>query len=258
MRLLDLFAGIGGFSLAAHWMGWTTEAFVERDKFCQAVLRKNFGQGIEIHDDITTFSGKPFCGRVDIVCGGFPCQPYSLAGQRKGKDDLRHLWPEMLRTVKEVRSRFVVAENVFGLVNWSGGMVFNDVQTDLENAGYAVVPYLLPACAIGAQTRRDRVWIIGQLSDTSGVRCGQPQVISERQQFDRGRTPQRLVDPLYRDASRHYWRNESGFVGVLDGLSDGVDRLRSIGNSIVPQVAYEIFRAIQDAENEQVEVMSRS
>lgn len=109
MRLLDLFAGIGGFSLAAHWMGWETAAFVEKETFCQKVLRKNFGQGIEIHDDIFEFSGRPFRGAVDIITGGFPCQPFSAAGKRKGRNDERHLFPEMLRVISEVKPRWVVA-----------------------------------------------------------------------------------------------------------------------------------------------------
>ena len=99
MKVLDLFAGIGGFSLAAHWMGWQTVAFVEKEPFCHKVLRKNFGQEIEIHDDIFNFDGRSLRGAVDIITGGFPCQPFSAAGKRKGRNDERHLFPQMLRVI---------------------------------------------------------------------------------------------------------------------------------------------------------------
>src|SRR5690606_11752203 len=106
MNLLDLFSGIGGFSLAGRWLGWSTKAFVEKDGFCQKVLRKNF-PNIPIYEDILTFSGKPFRGSVDVVTGGFPCQPFSFAGKRKGKQDERYLFPEMLRVISEVRPKYV-------------------------------------------------------------------------------------------------------------------------------------------------------
>jgi len=167
MRVLDLFAGIGGFSLAAHWMGWETVAFVERDKFCQKVLRKNFGQDIEIHDDILTFSGKPFRGRVDIITGGFPCQPFSAAGKRKGRDDERHLFPEMLRVISEVRPRWVVAENVRGLLSIESGSVFSEVITSLEGEGYEVITFCVPASAVEAPHRRDRLWFVAH-SNSNG------------------------------------------------------------------------------------------
>lgn len=242
MKLVDLFSGIGGFSLAAHWMGWETKVFVEKDEFCRKVLTKNF-PGVPIYGDIHTFRGER--ESADIVCGGFPCQPYSLAGKRKGTDDERHLWPEMLRVVREIQPRFVVAENVLGIVTWSRGVVFENVQADLEDAGYEVWAGVVPACAIGAQSRRDRVWFVGQLPDPSGIRCVQCEGTKERLKPTSRRTPQRFVDPLYRDASRYYRRNESVFSGVVNGLPDRVDRIRSLGNSIVPQIAYEIFRAIE-------------
>lgn len=253
MKVLDLFAGIGGFSLAAHWMGWETAAFVEREPFCQKVLRKNFGEDIEIHDDIFDFDGRPFRGAVDIITGGFPCQPFSAAGKRKGADDERYLWPEMLRTIREVQPRYVVGENVLGLLNQSRGMVFETVHTDLETAGYEVFTLVLPACAVGAQTRRDRVWIVGRLSHASGIRFGESEIVSKRQQSARRRPSQRVVDALYRDDSRQYWRNESSFTGVVERLPGRMDRIRSeriraVGNSIVPQLAFEIFRAIEAAD----------
>lgn len=110
MKLLDLFAGIGGFSLAAHWMGWETAAFVEWDAFCQKVLKKNF-PNVPIFGDIKEFDGTQFTGTVDLICGGFPCQPFSHAGKRKGKDDERYLWKEMLRIIRQIKPAWIVGEN---------------------------------------------------------------------------------------------------------------------------------------------------
>ena len=156
---LDLFSGIGGFALAARWMGWQTVQFVEIDNFCQKVLTKNF-PNVPIHGDIKTFNGESLRGTIDILTGGFPCQPFSAAGKRKGTEDSRHLWPEMLRVIGEVQPSVIVGENVYGLLNWSGGLVFQQVQTDLENLGYSVTPFVLPACGIQAPHRRDRVWFV--------------------------------------------------------------------------------------------------
>jgi DNA (cytosine-5)-methyltransferase 1 len=159
MNHLGLFEGIGGFSLAARWMGWKTLAWCEWNEFGQKVLRHHFPEA-EGFGDITKTDFTKYANRIDILTGGFPCQPYSLAGKRKGKEDERHLWPEMLRAIREVQPRWVVGENVGGLINWNGGMVFNEVQADLEAAGYEVWPYVLPACAVNAPHRRDRVWFI--------------------------------------------------------------------------------------------------
>lgn len=159
MKHLGLFEGIGGFSLAAKWMGWETVAWCEWNEFEQKVLTHHFPNA-EGHGDITKTDFTKYANQIDIVTGGFPCQPYSNAGLRKGKEDDRHLWPEMLRAIKEIQPCWIVGENVSGLINWNGGMVFNEVQTDLETAGYEVWPYVLPACAVNAPHRRDRVWFV--------------------------------------------------------------------------------------------------
>lgn len=130
MRHGSLFSGIGGFDLAAEWMGWTNVFHVERDPFCQRVLAHHF-PGSQAFSDVKTFDGRPFRGHVDILTGGFPCQPYSSAGKRLGKDDERHLWPEMCRIILEVAPAYVVGENVRGLTNWNGGVVFEEVCADL-------------------------------------------------------------------------------------------------------------------------------
>jgi DNA (cytosine-5)-methyltransferase 1 len=160
MKHASLFSGVGGFDLAAQWAGWENVFACEIDKFCQHVLRANFPQ-TTIHEDVRATDFSIYRGRIDVLTGGFPCQPYSLAGMRKGKDDERHLWPEMLRAIREISPRWVVGENVFGLVSWSGGLVFEEVQADLEAAGYEVQTYVLPACSVDAPHRRDRVWIVG-------------------------------------------------------------------------------------------------
>jgi DNA (cytosine-5)-methyltransferase 1 len=155
----SLFSGIGGFDLAAEWMGWENIFHCEWNAFGQKVLKYHFPNSIS-YEDITKTDFTIHRGRIDILTGGFPCQPYSMAGKRLGKEDERHLWPEMLRAIREIRPRWVVGENVLGLVNWSGGLVFHEVQADLEAEGYEVQPYVLPACAVNAPHRRDRVWFV--------------------------------------------------------------------------------------------------
>ena len=160
MRHLSLFSGIGGFDLAAEWMGWENVAQVEIDPFCQQVLQKNF-PNTKRYGDIRTFPASDYTGRIDIITGGFPCQPFSQAGNRKGTADSRHLWPEMLRVISIVKPTWIVAENVRGLLSVESGMVFEQVCTDLENEGYEVQPIIIPACAVNAPHRRDRIWFVG-------------------------------------------------------------------------------------------------
>lgn len=159
MNHLGLFEGIGGFSLAARWMGWETLAWCEWNEFGQKILRHHFPKA-EGFGDIKKTDFTKYANRIDIITGGFPCQPYSSAGKRKGKEDERHLWPEMLRAIREIQPSYVVGENVRGLTNWNGGLVFDEVQADLEAEGYEVLPFLLPACAVNAPHRRDRIWFV--------------------------------------------------------------------------------------------------
>jgi DNA (cytosine-5)-methyltransferase 1 len=160
----SLFSGIGGFDLAAEWCGWNNLFHCEWNPFGQKVL-KHYWPEAESFNDITKTDFKKYANRIDILTGGFPCQPYSSAGKRKGKDDERHLWPEMLRAISEIRPRWVVGENVLGLVNWSGGLVFHEVQADLEAQGYEVQPFLLPAAAVNAPHRRDRIFFVAYSQD---------------------------------------------------------------------------------------------
>jgi len=160
----SLFSGIGGFDLAAEWMGWENVFHCEWNEFGQKVLKHYWPKAIS-YEDITKTDFSIHRGKIDILTGGFPCQPYSMAGKRKGKEDERHLWPEMLRAIREIKPRYVVGENVSGLLNWNGGLVFNEVQVDLENEGYKVQPCVLPACAVNAPHRRDRVWFVAYANE---------------------------------------------------------------------------------------------
>jgi len=166
MKHIGLFEGIGGFSLAARWAGWETVAWCEWNEFGQKVLRHHFPEATG-HGDINKTDFTKYANKIDILTGGFPCQPYSTAGKRLGKDDERHLWPEMLRAIREIAPRWVVGENVRGLVSWNGGMVFEEVQADLEASGYEVLPFILPACAKDAPHRRDRVWFVAYRNECS-------------------------------------------------------------------------------------------
>jgi DNA (cytosine-5)-methyltransferase 1 len=159
MKHGSLFSGIGGFDLAAEWMGWENVFHCEWNPFGQQVLKYYWPNSIS-YDDITKTDFTIHQGKIDIITGGFPCQPYSSAGKRLGKEDERHLWPQMLRTIREVQPSWVVGENVLGIVNWSGGLVFHEVQADLEAEGYEVQPFVLPAVSVNAPHRRDRVWFV--------------------------------------------------------------------------------------------------
>lgn len=164
MTHASLFSGIGGFDLAAEWAGWTNSFNCEIDPFCRKILKYHFPDA-EQYGDIRTADFTIWRDRIDVLTGGFPCQPFSLAGKGTGTEDDRYLWPEMLRVIRAVRPRWVVGENVFGIVNWSEGMVFDKVCSDLEAAGYEVQPYIIPACGVGAPHRRDRCWFVAHRTD---------------------------------------------------------------------------------------------
>lgn len=166
MQVISMFSGIGGFELAATWAGWQNVVSCEINPFGRRVLEYYWPDAYH-HDDIHTLTYETIIQKSKwqpeqptIVVGGFPCQPYSSAGKRLGKEDERHLWPEMLRVISEVSPDWVVGENVRGLTNWNAGLVFDEVQSDLEAQGYEVLPFLLPACGVNAPHRRDRIWFV--------------------------------------------------------------------------------------------------
>ncbi len=169
VRHASLFSGIGGPELAAEWMGWKNVFHCEINPFGSKILDYYWPES-ESYENIKETNFKKWRGTIDVLTGGFPCQPYSLAGKRKGTDDERHLWPEMLRAIREIQPRWVVGENVFGLIGWNGGLVFDEVQADLEALGYEVQSVLLPACSVNAPHKRDRVFIVAYSNHGNDVR----------------------------------------------------------------------------------------
>jgi DNA (cytosine-5)-methyltransferase 1 len=255
MRHGSLFSGIGGFDLAAEWMGWENVFHCEWMEFPRKVLDYYFPNA-DSHIDICKTDFKKYEGTIDIISGGFPCQPFSLAGKRKGTDDERYLWGEMLRAIQEIKPKFVIAENVFGITNIDGGMVFEQVCLDLENEGYEVQPFIIPAAAKNAPHRRDRVWFIAYTSSSSielqtKTRMDLDGSILEKRQ----RTEKTNRFNSYN--SYNIWAEfptQSPICGGDDELStelDGItfskwraESIKGYGNAIVPQVAYELFKII--------------
>jgi DNA (cytosine-5)-methyltransferase 1 len=284
----SLFSGIGGFDLAASWLGWVNVFQCEIDPFCQKVLKYWFPQ-CDLFSDIKTSNFTKYHGTIDVISGGFPCQPFSVAGKRKGTNDDRYLWSEMLRVLREVQPRWVVAENVCGLLALQSGVVFERVCADLENAGYAVQPFIVPACAVGAPHRRDRVWIVAAAEHSFGN--SDSNIIGEVEKISRGKSINacgnskitanpdinrtgklrntrqtqgtQCSDELFgKQCPIPNWDNfptQSPVCSRDDGISDELadipfskwrnESTGALGNAIVPQVAYQIFRAIEQTKS---------
>lgn len=287
----SLFSGIGGFDLAAEWMGWENKFHCEWNEFGQKVLHY-YWPNAELFTDITKSDFTKYANKIDILTGGFPCQPYSQAGKRLGKEDDRHLWPEMLRAIREIKPSWVVGENVYGLVNWNGGLVFHEVQSDLEAEGYEVFPVLLPAAAVNAPHRRDRIWFIAHSISTSkgadklsSIRPKDAEISGKRTQTIHNAIKpngfegiitntqssrlesEMAIRKLERNKrfefnnKRNQWdsfpsisplcNGDDGFSDRLDSITFSKWRNESIkagGNAIVPQVVYQIFKAIEKYE----------
>jgi DNA (cytosine-5)-methyltransferase 1 len=233
---LDLFSGIGGFALAAQMVGGIkTAAFCEIDPWARQVLAKNF-PGVPIHDDVRTLDPSKY-GTIDIITGGYPCQPFSLAGGRQGTEDDRHLWPSMLEIIKRARPTWVLAENVVGHIT----MGLDQVLADLESEGYAATAIVIPACAVDARHRRERVWIVANAKSIGRDHGDDGQLL--RQSTGKVNAPastSRAGD--WMEARR--WEDEPIMDRVAHGIPDRVDRIRGLGNAIVPQVAAEILRCM--------------
>lgn len=291
----SLFSGIGGFDISAEWMGWENKFHCENNSFCQRVL-KYYWPDAEQYGDIKTTDFKKWMGAIDILSGGFPCQPFSAPGKRKGTADTRHLWPEMLRAVGEIKPSWVIGENVYGLVNWDGGLVFDKVQSDLETEGYEVFPVLLPACGVNAPHRRYRIWFIAHSNRDGDRNIGKQNTEKDGLQKISGKAvharefigtdtgtiantniSERREGRLHQ-AGQHKTKRYAGSFGSWndrgawenfptqpplrernDGLSSGLagitvskhrnESIKGYGNAVVPQVVYQIFKAIEQYEN---------
>lgn len=280
MTHLSLFTGIGGLDLAAEWAGFETVGQCEWADYPTKVLEKHWPD-VPRWRDIRSMTKESFYERtglrtVDVISGGFPCQPFSVAGKRRGSEDDRYLWPEMLRVISELRPTWVIGENVAGIVN----MALDQVYADLENEGYAVQAFIIPACSVDAPHRRDRCAIVAH---TESIRLQRERPC--REQISRPRPEktqsERRCDvlsdtdnrgrSLWRDgelpaveetakswadhrgrASEYvageWWPAEPDVGRVAYGVPHRVDRLKCLGNAVVPQQFYPVFQAIADIE----------
>lgn len=281
------FSGIGGFDLAAEWVGWQNLFNCEIDPFCQTILKHHFPDA-EQFTDIRTADFARYKGRIDVFTGGFPCQSFSVAGKRKGTEDDRYLWPEMLGVIRVVRPRWVVGENVYGIVSWSDGLVFEQVCADLEAEGYEVQPYVLPACGVGAPHQRYRTWFVAHRADAGieDVRERKDEILSGGAAADTDGHRFRLwkgkqiaiggsESPTHLSDEIPGWQDfptQSPVRRGDDGLSDWLDfdavfegiqtprrikkaynrwreqAIKAYGNAIVPQVVLQIFETINEYE----------
>jgi DNA (cytosine-5)-methyltransferase 1 len=274
---LDLFSGIGGFALAAKWNGYRTVGFCDNEPYAQAVLKKHWPD-VPCHKDIREVRGELYAG-VTLLTGGFPCQPFSVAGKQRGKDDNRYLWPEMCRVIREARPAWIIGENVAGIVN----LALDTVCADLEAEGYEVESVIIPACAVDAPHRRDRVWIVANSTggkrgglqntistegpqssdqlprDTSGLSgkfCAEDVANSQRTRLEGHGRVEGNDKEGWEEQDRHVgesggggwqsrqWLSEPNVGRVAHGIPNRVVKLRGLGNAIVPQVAAEIIRCI--------------
>jgi len=242
IKILDLFSGIGGFSYAAEQLvgGYKTEAFCEIDPFCQKILKKNF-PNVPIYDDVRKLKDDTTrLGRINIVCGGFPCQPFSLASStRKGTEDDRFLWGEMFEIAQKVRADWIIGENVNGLIS----MGLDQILSQLEDNNYTTRVFNIPASATGADHLRQRLWIISNSNSSFRSRGGISSRVEKEQLFDN-------INFKSRGFTFPTWENKSRICRASDGLSRGMDtirrkRLKALGNSIVPQVVARIFEGIK-------------
>jgi DNA (cytosine-5)-methyltransferase 1 len=250
MNHLDLFSGIGGFSLAAQWAGIETIQFVEKDLFCQKVLKKHW-PNIPCHDDIKTFN---FHEKVEVLTGGFPCQPFSIAGKKRGLTDDRYMWNEMLRIIRQCHPNWIIAENVTGIV----AMELDNILADLEREGYESQSFIIPACAANAPHRRDRLWIIANAMRKrcdNGLYYWESRYLQKNKEWDMAALQsewQKFIPESWKIMSVSNWlKNNANFKRTNDGLSLRMDRdrIKSLGNAIVPQIAYVFMSIIREIES---------
>jgi DNA (cytosine-5)-methyltransferase 1 len=289
MRSIELFAGIGGIALAAEWAGIETVAFCEREPFCQKVLKKQWSE-VPIFDDVRTLNKRSLeergidVGSIKLISGGYPCQPFSLAGNREGENDDRHLWPEVKRLLQEIGPDWFIGENVAGHVT----LGLDTVLYDLEDIGYTWQPFVIPAASVGANHERYRVFIVAHsdsIGDNTKKKCGVDENRTKEMQkwklsqfgpanniddvcdtnhksgsqtnktsnsIGEERNAREIIAGEYRGTpSRTHWEgNQPTVCRVDDGISNGLDksRLKALGNAVVPQQIYPIFKYIMEIE----------
>jgi len=232
-KVLDLFSGLGGFSLGLERTGhFETVAFCDNDKFSKAILDKHW-KGIKVYDDVREITKEKFkedgIEFPDIITGGFPCQPFSVAGKQKGTSDDRHLWPEMFRIIKTFKPKFVIGENVRGIVNIQDGVVFETVCTDLESEGYEVQPFNIPAAGVGAPHRRERIWFIAireesNVANTVGEYEGR-EISRSNEEKRRIQEEHRTEHSTTRKSSRtsEVRKGDNGYEGNKNNVADTND-----------------------------------
>lgn len=223
---LDLFSGIGGFALAAAWAGFKTIGFSEIDEYAVQVLKKNFPK-IPNYGDVRNVPTI----RCDLITGGFPCQPFSYAGKRRGSEDDRYLWPAMLDVIARCKPSWVLGENVPGISD----LALDEVLTGLEDAGYSTQSLEIPACAVDAPHIRSRIWILAHRSE---IRANEGLESLQKAEISRQSGGVSWGDWVS-------WLDSSYFAGAHDGLSNWVGANQSLGNAIVPQVAFQILKAMR-------------
>jgi len=276
LSVTSLFSGIGGIDLGLEMTGhFKTKLFSEIDPFCQKVLKKHWPD-VPIIPDVRDVDGTKY--QTDVLVGGFPCQPFSVAGKRKGKDDQRHLWPEMFRVIKEAKPSIVIGENVQGIINTQ--MALGSCVVDLESEGYKVQPVVLPACSVNAPHRRYRVFILavantksfsrndrenrnyskekqeernvrGQSGNVANTNSERLQG-AEQYEAHTGKTKTQFSITQSFKTNGNYWESEPNVGRVANGIPSRVDRLKSLGNAVVPQLAYVIGQQIITAIREDV------
>jgi DNA (cytosine-5)-methyltransferase 1 len=256
MNHLSLFSGIGGIDLAAQWAGINTVCFCEINPFCQKVLNKHWPD-VPIIGDIKDVTKEKVniltkSSTIDLITGGFPCQPVSKAGLRKGYSDDRWLWPEMLRVIREIKPTWVVGENVDGLIN----MAIENILLDLESSNYITQTFLIPACAVGATDIRYRVFIVahsGSIFSSFGLfnrYCNQTKGWGKNSKI--GGKDREFIEmasiPNRRILDESWEFSKPKLVRIDDGIPNGLDRIRALGNAVKPQQVYPILKVIYDIE----------
>lgn len=277
----SLFSGFGGWDLAAEWMGYENIFQCEISPFPAKVLRNNFPT-VKLYGDIKQFTGEEYAGKIDILSCSPPCQAASLAGKRRGTGDDRWLWQETFRVIHTIKPTFTILENVRGILTLEEGLVFEKLLTDLESYGYELQTFCIPACAIDAWHRRDRIWIVahankhqhsqpksgGEGTTESAPNPNRPQDRTRWESAgtdcklnpnDRSKRTQRRkyeaipkLRGLQRSKDGGIYANIEGRPDLstpvlcrsYDGIPNGMERVKGYGNAIVPQIAYQIFQSL--------------